>query len=47
MTAIASQVYFRFLVCHVLDLRRSKIIGLPKFYQISQSTAEIPVSENK
>ena len=50
MAAIASQIYFRFPVWPHLTFWKPKAIGTPKFYQISQSTAEILlllVSENK
>ena len=49
MAAIASQIYFQFLVWPG-DLGRSKAIGVPNFDQIFQCTAEIlllPVFENK
>ena len=53
MAAIASQIYFRFLIWPRLILRKAhsnRPIGVPDFDQISQSTVEIlllPVSENK
>ena len=50
MAAIVSQVYFGFWFGHVWLLGMSKVIGIPNFDQISQSTAEIlllPVSGNK
>ena len=53
MAAVASQIYFRFLVWSAPTCRnfgRNKAISVPNFDQISQSAAEkllLPVSENK
>ena len=49
MAAMASQIYFRFLIWSCLTFRKVEI-GIPTFDQVSQYTAEIlllPVSENK
>ena len=50
MAAIASQIYFRFLVWLTPTYRKPKAISIPNFDQICQSTAEIlllPASKNK
>jgi len=50
MAAIASQIYFQFLLWLRLTFLKVKAICTPNFEQMSQSTAEVllfPVSENR